>query len=146
MFRRFLIMVAFSASSIAFFFFMLFNWIRYRIYLGDFPIFWQAGAGWPLYNDLHKLSFAYPPTTLFLLRPFGLLPFWWALAAWTITGIVLLGLSVRRLVDTKAVLLGMLTLSCLWLALSGQITGFVASLIIVGVVEERPWVAGLCFA
>lgn len=146
MYRRFLIVVAFSASSVSFVFFILLKWLRYRIYLGDYLIFWRAGAGWPLYHDLHQLVFPYPPTALLLVRPFGLLPFWWALTAWSTIGLAALWLSTRRLVSVKAVILGMLTTSTLWLALDGQTSWFVAPLIIFGILERRPWVAGLCFA
>jgi hypothetical protein len=146
MFRRFLIIVAFAASSIAFFFFILLKWLRYRTYLGDYLIFWRAGAGWPLYHDLHQLVFPYPPTALFLVRPFGLLPFWWALAAWSLTGVAALYLSARLLVARQAVLIGIMSASCLWLALDGQTTLFVAPLIVLGVVARQPWLAGLCFA
>lgn len=146
MFRRFLIIVAFSASSIAFFFFILLKWLRHGAYLGDYLIFWRAGAGWPLYRDLHQLVFPYPPTALFLVRPFGILPFWWALAAWSLTGLGALYLSATLLVPRKAALFGMMSASCLWLALDGQTTLFVAPLIVLGVVARRTWLGGLCFA
>ena len=145
-YRRFLIAVAFSASTFFFLFWMSPNAFRYRTYLGDYLIFWRAGAGWPLYVDLHHLPFAYPPTSLFLLRPFGLLPFWWSLAAWTVVGMGLLWLSAKRLVGARIAWLGLLTATCLWLALSGQISGFVIAPIVAGVVDKRPWVKGLCFA
>ncbi|MEO8560272.1 MAG: glycosyltransferase family 87 protein [Rhodospirillales bacterium] len=146
MLRRLLIVASFTGSTIAFFFFTLVNWLHFQTYLGDYTIFWRAGAGWPIYGDLHDLPFAYPPTALLLLRPFGLLPFWWALAAWTVFGITCLGLSAKRLVDTKAVLLGMLTASSLSLAFSGQISWFVSPLLIAGILGKRSWLNGLCFA
>jgi hypothetical protein len=145
-YRRFLIAAAFGASTIAFVFFHLLNWFRYQSYLGDYLIFWRAARGWQLYTDLHLLSFAYPPTSLFLLSPFGALPFWWALAIWTAAGMFLLWWAGKRLVGLRAASLGLLTLSCLWLALSGQISGFIVPLIIVGIMDRRAWVKGLCFA
>jgi hypothetical protein len=145
-YRRFLIAAAFSSSSIAFVFFMLLNWLRYQTYLGDYLIFWRAGAGWPLYRDLHHLAFAYPPTSLILLTPFGLIPFWWSVAIWTATGMSLLWLAGRRLVGPHDAAVGMLTAACLWLALAGQISGYIIALVVAGIVARRPWVKAACFA
>lgn len=144
--RRFLLVTAFTASTVAFAVLYLPPTLRYRTYLGDYIIFWQAGSGWPLYRNLHELTFPYPPTALLLVKPFGSLPFVPAVIAWTLAGVALLYVTSRRLVTPKAAAIGMLSCAVLWLALSGQVSGFVAACVIGGLTARRPWQQGLLFA
>lgn len=141
-----LVSIAYAASGYVFLCLILPDWLYYRAYLGDFTIFWLAGSAGSPYADFRHLPLVYPPPALLLLRPLGLLPFWWALVAWTVAGLTALCLAAKRLVSNEALVFGLLTASCLWLALTGQITWFVAPLVIVGLTSRRPWLAGLCFA
>lgn len=43
-----------------------------------------------------KMPFPYPPPALFLLWPFGLLPFFWATIAWSTTGLLIYAWAVRK--------------------------------------------------
>lgn len=141
-----LVSIAYAASGYVFLCLILPDWFYYRTYLGDFSIFWLAGSAARPYDDFRHLPLVYPPTALFLFRPFGLMSFWWALGAWTVAGFTGLCLAAKRLVGNEALIFGLLTASCMWLALAGQISWFVAPLVITGLTSRRPWLAGLCFA
>lgn len=93
-----------------------------------------------------KMPFPYPPPALFLLWPFGLLPFLWATVAWIVAGLLLYGWTVRRTHP------GMLPLALAFppLLISGIIgqNGWITASLFLGamaLLPTRPFVAGLLF-
>lgn len=93
-----------------------------------------------------KMPFPYPPPALFLLWPFGLLPFLWATVAWIVAGLLLYTWTVRR------TLRGMLPLVLAFppLLISGIIgqNGWITASLFLGgmaLLPTRPLVAGLLF-
>lgn len=93
------------------------------------------------------MPFPYPPPFMFLLLPFGALPFGWAAAIWI--GVTLLGyvLTVRRLAPD----IGALAIAfppVMVCGIVGQNAFLTAALFAAALVlmPARPWIAGLAFA
>jgi arabinofuranan 3-O-arabinosyltransferase len=105
-----------------------------------------------LLPSLHWLRpYAYPPTALLLLAPFGALPFWPALALWTALGLGALLCAGSRLAQSRRPLVLALMLVCpavLLAAMVGQSILIAAALTTLAMVEldRRPRLAGLCLA
>jgi hypothetical protein len=115
--------------------------IHFRDYLGDYQLFWHM-AQRPMRDVYADFPFPYPPTALLLMRPFGLLPFPAALLAWSGLGLAAMFVAGRRIVSIKAMLVSLGTAAVLGVAIGGQVSLFVAALIIGGLTAQRPWVAG----
>lgn len=67
-------------------------------YKGDWMVLWHA-ARMPveaLYLDPERVPFAYPPSALLILKPFGQLPIWTALALWTALSAAAMFLVARQ--------------------------------------------------
>jgi Glycosyltransferase family 87 len=93
-----------------------------------------------------KMPFPYPPPALFLLWPFGLLPFVWATVAWIVVGLLLYGWTVRKTLP------GMLPVALAFppLLISGIIgqNGWITASLFLGgmaLLPCRPFVAGMLF-
>lgn len=119
--------------------------IWFREYLGDFQVFWgvtkvPVGA---IYD--HRV-FAYPPTTLLLLTPFGQLPFWPSLVAWSAVGTAAITFAARRLIGPLALGLGLLTYAGIGTLLGGQISFFVGALVIAALSTSKPRSRGVLLA
>jgi hypothetical protein len=96
-------------------------------------------------NIFHHV-WSYPPSFLFMAAPFGLLPYPFALAAWTAAGGLTLCVVVRgRVLQTLAILCSPAALFCL---ISGQISFFMTAIIIAALrcLDRRPLIAGLLIA
>lgn len=71
------------------------------------------------------LNYSYPPHALFLALPFGLLPYYLALALWSLAGVVLFTLAARPYVPFSPVFAALTpaALLCLWFGHYGLIYG-----------------------
>ena len=119
--------------------------IHFRDYLGDYQLFWHM-AQRPMRDVYADFPFPYSPTALLLMRPFGLLPFPAALLLWSGLGLAAMFMAGRRIVSVKAMLVSLATAAVLGVAVGGQVSLFVAALIIGGLTATRPWVAGVLLA
>jgi hypothetical protein len=95
----------------------------------------------PVYN---LRPFPYPPTVLLPLLPFGALPLWPAMAAWTLTGAGLFAWSLRGRLAGWELALTALAPSVLFAAASGQTTLLLGAAIVWAVfaLPTRPRLAG----
>ena len=126
----------------------------------DFIVFWTASQA-ALPYDFEALTlaqrwyvesealrpFAYPPSFLPWLVPFGLLPLLMAYTLWiTATGGAFLYAS-SRIVSKRAALLGLAAPTTLLAMVPGQVTFLVGSMIIFGLklLSSRPLLAGIFF-
>ena len=96
-------------------------------------------------------SWSYPPFTLLYLWPFGQLPYFWALAAWTLIPFAAFAAVSLTQVPAaerwRALVLLTLAPACLINVVGGQ-NGFVTGALLVGgmlSLERRPWLAGILF-
>jgi hypothetical protein len=95
--------------------------------------------------------YAYPPTALLALAPFGALPFWPALALWVTLGLALFLYAGARLAKSRPTLnLTLMALSpaVLLAMMVGQSVLPAAALVVLAMVEleRRPRLAGACLA
>lgn len=116
----------------------------------DFAAVTRA-QGWLLPNFHWMRPYAYPPTALLALAPFGALPFWPALALWTALSFgVFLAAGQRLVRDQRILALALMILSpaVVLAALAGQTVVLAAGLAALAVaeLERRPWLAGVLLA
>jgi hypothetical protein len=107
----------------------------------------QAQA-WLLGADAHDRPFPYPPTTLLVFAPLGLLPIWVASALWMIPIVAAFSWAAISLVPRErwlAAALILLAPPTVWAAISGQCVFLTGALAICGVrsLERRPVLAGI---
>jgi hypothetical protein len=119
-------------------------------HLYDFTAVTRA-QGWLLPNFHWMRPYAYPPTALLALAPFGALPFWPALALWTATSFgVFLAAGQRLVPDRRALALGLMILppAVVLAALAGQTVVLAAGLAALAIAElpRRPRLAGVLIA
>jgi hypothetical protein len=97
-----------------------------------------------LWGGEKPLAFVYPPSSLPLYFPFGLLPFWTAFAAWTAISIVAFWSASRQLI--KHAYLAFLSPHVVLCVLLGQTALVSGSATIWGVtlLRSRPVLAGVC--
>ena len=90
------------------------------------------------------LPFIYPPTTLLLVAPFALLPFWPAYALWTIAGAVAFWTAARRLTSGGVATLSLLSPPALAVWVLGQTTFLVGAAVLwsVALMRDRPVLSG----
>lgn len=119
--------------------------IRFHRYRGDFQVFW-AVTRLPIDQIYDYRVFAYPPTAMLLFEPFGRLPFWASLLAWSITGAAGLSCAATRLMRPLAIGLGFFTYAGLGVLLGGQVGLIVAALIIAALGAAEPRFQGLLLA
>lgn len=119
--------------------------IWFREYLGDFQVFWGI-TKLPLDQVYDHHVFAYPPTAMMLLAPFGSLPFWPSLIAWSAAGAAAIACAARRLMPPLAIALGFLTYAGIGVLLGGQISLFVGALIVTAVSTSQPRFRGIALA
>jgi hypothetical protein len=113
--------------------------IWFREYLGDYQVFWGISSV-PLVRIYDHRVFAYPPSALLLIRPFGWLPFWPSLLAWSVTGMAAFFFAVRRIMRPSAIALGLATYAGVGVLLGGQISLFIGALLIAGLsVQNSRW-------
>lgn len=111
--------------------------IWFHQYLGDYQVFWgitQIPTG-TIYD--HRV-FAYPPSTMLLLSPFGFLPFWPSLVAWSAVGVAAIAATAKRIMEPRAIALGCLTYAGVGTIVGGQISFFVGALIIAALGAPQP--------
>lgn len=99
---------------------------------------WLGGARGPR-------AFVYPPSSLPIFFPFGLLPFWPAFWAWTALSAALFWLGARQI--TKHAALSFLAPQVVLSIGLGQTALFTGAATLWGVslLKSRPFLAGLCF-
>jgi hypothetical protein len=119
-----------------------------RIY--DFAAITHAQA-WLIPYWPSPRPFAYPPTSLLFLAPFGLLPFWWALGLWVSASLTIFLLAGIRLANERRGLALALMVGAPAVVLSilvGQTTLMAAGLASLALVQlgSRPRLAGLLLA
>ncbi len=100
-------------------------------YLGDYQVFWGITKV-QLHNIYDHRVFAYPPSALMLISPFGILPFWLSLIAWSAAGVTAITCATRPMIQPLAIALGFLTFAAIGVVVGGQISFFVGALIIAG--------------
>jgi hypothetical protein len=124
----------------------------------DFTFMW-AGARAPdpydiwavtkaqafMFDASKPLAFVYPPSSLPLFFPFGLLRFWPAYVVWSALSAVLFLWAARQVTDKSWLVF--LTPSVLFSLYLGQTALMTGAAIIFGIVElqRRPVLAGVCF-
>lgn len=93
------------------------------------------------------LPFVYPPSSLPLLTPFGVLLFWPAVLLWGVCSLGLFYFAARRFVGDKAALLSFLTPPVVLTALLAQTALLLggALLLAISLLRSRPMVAGILF-
>ena len=106
--------------------------IWFREYLGDYQVFWGIRSV-PVEHIYDHRVFAYPPSALLLMRPFGILPFWPSLVAWTAAGAIALAFAARRIMKPAAIGLGFATYAGLGALVEGQISLLIGALVIAAV-------------
>ncbi len=76
----------------------------------DFRVFWLSGGRPPheIYAD-HGMPFVYPPTSLFLFKPFSLFPFLPGYFAWIALSAILFGFAAARICGAKVSALSFLS-------------------------------------
>lgn len=111
--------------------------IWFHQYLGDYRVFWGITKV-PLDHIYDHRVFAYPPTALLLFSPFGVLPFWPSLIAWSAAGVAAIACAARRIIGPLAITLGFLTFAGIGVVLNGQISLFVGALIIGALSAPQP--------
>ncbi len=132
--------------------------------LPDFTIFWTAGRIAPVdaarVYDIAALTgeqswavdakhgprpFPYPPTTLLLFVPLGLLPFWLAYWSWLALGLAAFFSAVRRVATGWAIPLSLATPHVVLALILGQLTLVVAAIVIwsLTLLRDRPILAGI---
>jgi hypothetical protein len=115
----------------------------FREFLGDWQVFW-INASAPLDQVYGRWLFPYPVTALFLVRPFGLLPFWPSLVAWGAAGSAAISFGARRMLAPRALAIGLCSSAAVTVLVSGQISLFIGALVIAGLSAENPRWRGLC--
>lgn len=126
----------------------------------DFTIMWAAGRfaleGGPIYDaealtaaqTMRRppglLPFAYPPSSLWLFAPFGLLPFWPAFWLWTALSIAAFWSAARRVASGWALALALASPNLVWAIGLGQTALVVGALVLWGLMllRDKPMVAG----
>ena len=103
--------------------------IWFHQYLGDYQVFWAITKK-PVEHLYDHRVFAYPPTALLLLWPFGALPFTAALIAWNIAGIAAIWRAFAGIIPRRALLIGLATFAGTGVIVGGQISLFIGALII----------------
>lgn len=124
------------------------HWDWRRTYAADFLVMWR-GAREPLstlYTDMVGLPFAYPPTTLLLLKPLALLPFEAAILAFVALSLAAAWWAFRRPVGKWPFFAAMLAPAGLVTLLSGQLGLFIASLMMAALMATSPTRRGALFA
>lgn len=123
----------------------------------DFTFMW-AGARAPdpydiwavtkaqafMFDASKPLAFVYPPSSLPLFYPFGLLPFWTAYVLWGLLSAALFWSAARQITEQAwLVFLAPPVLFCLYLGQTSLVTG---AAIIFAVIHlpKRPLMAGVC--
>lgn len=119
--------------------------IWFHQYLGDYQVFWGI-TRIPLDKIYDHHVFAYPPTAMMLLAPFGWLPFWPSLIAWSAVGAAAMSYAARRVMGPLALTLGFLTFAGIGVMLGGQISLFVGALIIAALNSAQPRWRGILLA
>lgn len=98
-----------------------------------------------MFNAIHPLPFLYPPSSLPIFFPFGLLPFWWAYALWTALSVALFWSAARQITDRAW--LAFIAPPVVFSIYLGQTALMTGAAIMFAVVHlpKRPLLAGLCF-
>lgn len=111
--------------------------IWFHQYLGDYQVFWGV-TQIPVNGIYDHRVFAYPPTALLLLRPFGWLPFWPSLIAWSSAGALAMTCASRVMMRPLPISLGFLSYAGIGVLLGGQISLFIGALIIMALSVSHP--------
>jgi hypothetical protein len=119
--------------------------IWFHQYLGDYQVFWGITKV-PSQGIYDHRVFAYPPTTMLLLEPFGLLSFFPSLLAWSAAGAVAITCIARRFMQPVAITLGFLTYAGIGVLLGGQISLFVGALILAALGSSKARLRGILLA
>jgi hypothetical protein len=119
--------------------------IWFHQFLGDYQVFWGITKV-PLAQIYDHHVFAYPPTTMLLLAPFGLPAFFPSLVAWSAAGAAAITFAARRFMRPLAITLGFLTYAGIGVLLGGQISLFVGALIMAAMGTPQPRLRGLLLA
>jgi hypothetical protein len=99
---------------------------------------WGPGLG--------ALSFAYPPAILPLIAWTGLLPYGWALAAWSVGGIAALAAAMRPYVKSPWVLASVLVSPAALICLTDGQNAFFTGALLLGalrILDRRPLLGGV---
>jgi hypothetical protein len=118
-----------------------------RAFAEDWAVFWPVAhhSIAETYQRMNELAFAYPPTTLLLLKPFALLPYFAALVVWTVSGLLAFMWAGHRVAGLAAAALAVLTPGCIVALLVGQMSFVIAALMMLGVTASGPIFAGIAF-
>jgi alpha-1,2-mannosyltransferase len=97
--------------------------------------------------DIGLRLWAYPPTSLVLVSPFGVAPYHLGLTLWSALGVVVLGMGTRRLglswLDTGILVFSPAALSSVYF---GQTGNFATGLLLIALAARRPVDVGSAFA
>lgn len=141
---------------------MIYGAFVVRIYNPDYSVFWtaaQVSLGSP--ERLYDIEFitaaqhwlivgnprpwAYPPSAVLVLLPFGLLPFSASFVAWNMAGLTAFVIASRRLVSRWSVALGLIAPPVVRALYAGQFSLLLTALAIGGIVtaKSRPVLGGM---
>jgi hypothetical protein len=115
---------------------------------GAYAVDLHAAAQLRLHDATVKtVGFAYPPTFLLAILPFGLMPYGVAAFAWVAGTLGAWLAALRTLVPSWSILLGLAAFPAVYWNISYGQNGFVTAALFALAVSsfgQRPWVAGLC--
>ena len=127
-------------------------------YVGDFTVFWSAAQApvdqvydWSFLRNsqMDRIGevgpFAYPPTALLLLRPFGLFPIFSALTLWGAVGLAIYCAASRQMVSWRVIAFALLSPAVMAALVTGQTTLVVGGLMVAGVASRDARAIGLLF-
>jgi hypothetical protein len=105
----------------------------------DFSIFWRSAHSpvASIYNSGSVNPFPYPPTTILWLRPLSVLPAWFGYLLWTVAWVAGFAALVFHMDGQRTTILAVLSPASIYCVSMGQMSGFVAILILAGAVAER---------
>lgn len=119
--------------------------IYFHRYLGDYNVFWGIGSA-PLSSVYVRYGFPYPPSSLILVRAFGLFPFWPSFLLWCMAGVAAITLAAARTTPLRSVAVGFLSCAALGALVGGQTSLFIGALVMAGLSSRDPRLRGLFFA
>lgn len=120
-------------------------WLCWNFGIGaDYEVFWRSVRN-PAPYAFNLLPFGNPPTTLVLLQPLKLVPFWSGLVVWDAASFALFFFLGSRLYGRKAAMLAAVSPPVVMTLIAGQISLVVGALVVAAFLSE-PMVCGILLA
>lgn len=131
---------SFAASSLA-----LAGHSQSAYQLGSIHAAEKAALGRP---DIKPFGWFYPPTFLLIVLPLALIPYFWALGAWTLATLAAYLAVLRKIAPARETIWLALAFPATWINLINGQNGFLSAALLGGglvFLDEQPIVAGIFF-